>query len=163
MAKGLITQATLSGIADAIRAKTGTSDAMRPDEMAALIQSISGGGKVAFGSVTPSGSYTSSVSITHNLGVAPNLIAIFAAAGMGSYNGRLISLFVIPEDGYVTEVYYSSSATILSTSLTNNASNLAKAFPTLTETTLTAKSSGIQSSIYFNPGKYVWIAAEVSA
>ena len=163
MAKGLITQATLTGIADAIRAKTGTSDAMRPDEMAALIQSISGGGKVAFGSVTPSGSYTSSVTITHNLGVVPNLIAIFAAAGMGSYNGRLISLFVIPEDGYVTEVYYSSSATILSTSLTNNASNLANAFPTLTETTLTAKSSGIQSSIYFNPGKYVWIVAEVSA
>lgn len=163
MAKGIITQATLTGIADAIRAKAGTSAAMRPDEMAALIQSISGGGKVAAGSVTPSGSYTSSVTITHNLGAVPNLIAIFAAAGMGSYNGRLISLFVMPEDVYVTEVYYSSSATIQSTSLSNNASNLAKAFPTLTETTLTAKSSGIQSSIYFNPGQYVWIAAEVSA
>ena len=163
MEKGLITQATLTGIADAIRSKAGTSASMRPNEMAALIQSISGGGKVAAGSVTPSGSYTSSVTITHNLGAVPNLIAIFAAAGMGSYNGRLISLFVMPEDVYVTEVYYSSSATILSTSLANNETNLAKAFPTLTETTLTAKSSGIQKSIYFNPGKYVWIAAEVSA
>lgn len=163
MAKGLITQATLTGIADAIRAKAGTSASMRPDEMAALIQSISGGGKVAAGSVTPSGSYTSSVTITHNLGVVPNLIAIFAAAGMGSYNSRLISLYVIPGDVYVTEVYYSDMAKILSTSLTNNETNLAKAFPTLTETTLTAKSSGIEKSIYFNPGKYVWIAAEVSA
>ena len=164
MAKGLITQATLTGIADAIRAKAGTSAAMRPDEMAALIQSISGGGKVAAGSVTPSGSYTSTVSITHNLGVVPNLIAIFAAAGMGSYNGRLISLFVMPEDGYVTEVYYSSSATILSTSLANNETNLAKAFPTLTTTTMTVSSTGIKTSIYFLQGKeYFWIAAEVSA
>lgn len=161
MAKGLITQTTLTGIADAIRAKTGTSDAMRPDEMAALIQSISGGGKVAAGSVTPSGNYTSSVTITHNLGVVPNLIAIFAADVIST--GRMVSLFVIPGGGYVTEVYHSSSSSIQSTSLTNNASNLARAFPTLTETTLTAKSNGIQGSIYFDPSEYVWIAAEVSA
>ena len=163
MAKGLITQATLTGIADAIRAKTGTSAAMRPDEMAALIQSISGRGKVAFGSVTPSGNYTSSVTITHNLGVVPNLIVIFIAEGIGTLNNRLVSLFVMPEGVYITEVYSSKSGSIQSTSLTNNATNLAKAFPTLTETTLTVKSNGIQSSIYHYPGKYVWIAAEVSA
>ena len=134
---------------------------MRPDEMAALIQSISGGGKMAFGSVTPSGNYTSSVSITHNLGAVPNLIAIFAADGV--YTGYMISLFVIPGGGYITEVYHSSSSSIQSTSLTNNASNLANAFPTLTETTLTAKSNVIKGSIYFDPSKYVWIVAEVSA
>lgn len=163
MAKGLINNSTLTDIANAIRAKMGTSDAMLPSEMASLIQSISVGYKVAWGSFTPSGSYTTTVTITHNLGVVPNLIAIFPSAGMGSYNSRLISLSVMPGDQYITQVYYSDMATILSTSLTNNATNLAKAFPTLTETTLTAKSSGIQKSIYFNPGKYVWIAAEVSA
>ena len=160
MAKGLITQATLTGIADAIRAKAGTSASMRPDEMAALIQSISGGGKMAFGSVTPSGNYTQRVTITHNLGAVPNLIAIFAAEKI--YSGYTISLFVIPGDGYVTEVYYSSSSVIDSTSIVNNETNLARAFPTITETTLTAK-SGIQKTLYFSPGKYVWIAAEVSA
>lgn len=161
MAKGLITQATLAGIADAIRAKTGTSAAMRPDEMAALIQSISGGGKVAFGSVTPSGNHTYRVTITHNLGVVPNLIAIFAAESV--YTGYMISLFVIPGGGYITEVYHSSSSSIQSKSLPNNASNLANVFPTLTETTLTAKSNAINGSIYFDPSKYVWIVAEVSA
>lgn len=161
MAKGLITQATLTGIADAIRAKAGTSAVMRPDEMAALIQSISGGGKVAFGSVTPSGNYTRNVTITHNLGAVPNLIAIFAAEGI--YTGYMVSLFVIPGYGYVTEVYYTSKSSIQSKSLPNNATNLANVFPTLTETTLTANSNVIQGSIYFNPGKYVWIAAEVSA
>ena len=163
MAKGIITQATLTGIADAIRAKAGTSASMRPDEMAALIQSISGGGKVAAGSVTPSGSYTSSVSITHNLGVAPNLIAIFSAEGMGSIQNRLNSLFVMPGGVYITEVYFSSSGSMSSTSLKNNATNLARVFPTITETTLTANSNMIKGSIYFNPYEYIWIVAEVSA
>ena len=160
MAKGLITQATLTGIADAIRAKAGTSASMRPDEMAALIQSISGGGKVATGSVTPHGNFTSRVTITHNLGAVPNFIAIFTAEGVTT--NRTISLFVIPGYGYITEVYYSSSSSIQSTSLANNETNLAEVFPTITETTLTAK-SGILKPIYFNPGEYVWIAAEVSA
>lgn len=162
MAKGLITQATLTGIADAIRAKAGTSAAMRPDEMAALIQSISGGGKVAFGSVTPSGSYTTSVTITHNLGVVPNLIAIFIAKSITA-TSRMIALHVMPGDSNITMTYYTDAQAINGTSIANNATNLAKAFPTLTTTTLTAKSTGVKSSIYFEMKEYIWIAAEVSA
>ena len=43
MAKGLIEQSTLTAIADAIRAKSETSDTMLPSEMAGLIDAISTG------------------------------------------------------------------------------------------------------------------------
>lgn len=162
MAKGLITEATLTGIADAIREKAGTSAAMRPDEMAALIQSISGGGKVAWGSFTPTGSYTSSVDITHNLGVVPNLIVIFVAKSITA-TSRMVALHVMPGATYITMTYYSDVQNVVGSTLTNNATNLAKAFPTLTTTTLTAKSTGVKSSVYFETKEYIWIAAEVSA
>lgn len=41
MAKGLIEENTLKGIADAIRAKTGSTDTLSPLEMASAIASIS--------------------------------------------------------------------------------------------------------------------------
>lgn len=164
MAKGLITQETLTGIANAIRAKAGTSAAMRPDEMAALIQSISGGGKVAWGSFTPTGSNTSNIDITHNLGVVPNLIVIFASGSVTS-TSRVIVLHVMPgAEDRIRLVYYSNSNAVNVASLDKNETNLAKAFPTLTTTTMTVSSTGIKTSIYFLSAKeYFWIAAEVSA
>ena len=44
MAKVLINETSLSGIADAIRAKNGSSDTYKPSEMAAAIEAIEAGG-----------------------------------------------------------------------------------------------------------------------
>ena len=164
MAKGLITQATLTGIADAIRAKAGTSAAMRPDEMAALIQSISGGGNVAWGSITPTGSNTSNINITHNLGVVPNMIVIFSSGSVTSTN-RVIVIHVMPgADDKIRLVYYSNTKAVSVATMEKNETNLANVFPTLTTTTMTVSSTGIKTSIYFLQNKeYFWIAAEVSA
>ena len=162
MAKGLITQATLTGIADAIREKTGTSAAMRPGEMAALIQSISGGAKVAWGSFTPRLSTTTSVDITHNLGVVPNLIAIFIKDNLQTKN-RVAVLSLIPGATNINEGYFSSSTNwIIGIDIENNETNKALVFPTLTTTTMTVKSNAVLSKIYFETYEYIWIAAEVS-
>lgn len=163
MAKGLITDATLTGIADAIREKTGTSAAMRPDEMATLIQSISGGGKVAWGSFTPRLSTTTSVDITHNLGVVPNLIAVFIQSNLQTKN-RMAVLSRMPGATYINEGYFSSSLNyIVGTIIENNEANIALVFPTLTTTTMTVKSNAIMpTTIYFDTYEYIWIAAEVS-
>lgn len=163
MAKGLITEATLTGIADAIREKAGTSAAMRPDEMAALIQSISGGGKVAWGSFMPRLSTTTSVDITHNLGVVPNLIAIFISKVLITKN-RLVVLNVMPGATYINQGCFSSTdGYIVGSSYVNNETNIADVFPTLTTTTMTVKSNVVQSPCYFECKEYIWIAAEVSA
>ena len=164
MAKGLITQATLTGIADAIREKAGTSAAMRPDEMAALIQSISGGGKVAWGSFTPRLSTTTSVDITHNLGVVPNLIAIFISKAIITKN-RLVVLNVMPGATYINQGCLrnsSGSSLIEGSSYVNNETNMADVFPTLTTTTMTVKSNVVQNPCYFETKEYIWIAAGVS-
>lgn len=163
MAKGLITQATLTGIADAIREKAGTSAAMRPDEMAALIQSISCGGKVAWGSFKPKLSTATSVDITHNLGVVPNLIAIFISKVLITKN-RLVVLNVMPGSRYINQGCFSSTdGHIVGSSYENNETNIANVFPTLTTTTMTVKSDVVQSPCYFERKEYIWIAAEVSA
>lgn len=59
MAKGLVEQSTMTAIADAIRAKTGTEDTYKPSEMADAISSITGGGggdiePIVFSYATPS-------------------------------------------------------------------------------------------------------------
>lgn len=163
MAKGLITEATLTVIADAIREKAGTSAAMRPGEMATLIQSISGGAKVAWGSFMPRLSTTTSVDITHNLGVVPNLIAIFIKNNLQTKN-RMAVLSLIPGATYINEGYFSSSFNyIVGTTIENNETNIALVFPTLTTTTMTVKSNAALRNIYFETYEYIWIAAEVSA
>lgn len=47
MAKGLIKRSTLTAIADAIRAKTGSADTILPADMAAMIEGIIAGGAIA--------------------------------------------------------------------------------------------------------------------
>ena len=44
MSKVLVNESSLTGIADAIRSKNGSTDTYKPSEMAAAITAISGGG-----------------------------------------------------------------------------------------------------------------------
>lgn len=47
MSKVLVNESSLTGIADAIRGKNGSTDTYKPSEMAAAITAISGGGSGA--------------------------------------------------------------------------------------------------------------------
>lgn len=55
MPKGLIEHSTLTAIADAIREKAKSNEAMLPSEMAGLIAGLGGGMTVLSGTVIPSG------------------------------------------------------------------------------------------------------------
>lgn len=60
MAKVLVNESSLTGIADAIRGKNGSTDTYKPSEMAAAITAISGGGEPTIEalSITANGTYT---------------------------------------------------------------------------------------------------------
>lgn len=60
MAKVLVNESSLTGIADAIRSKNGSTDTYKPSEMAAAITAISGGGEPIIEAleVTSNGTYT---------------------------------------------------------------------------------------------------------
>ena len=61
MAKVLVNESSLTGIADAIRGKNGSTDTYKPSEMAAAITAISGGGAepvIEELSITANGTYT---------------------------------------------------------------------------------------------------------
>ena len=62
MAKVLVNESSLTGIADAIRGKNGSTDTYKPSEMAAAITAISGGAEPVIEalSVTSNGTYTAS-------------------------------------------------------------------------------------------------------
>lgn len=78
--------ASLTAIADAIRAKAGTSDAMTLDGMAEAIAAISaGGGEGVFGESAASGSFTLSIgaasfTVEHGLGKTPTYALVFLGA-----------------------------------------------------------------------------------
>ena len=60
MSKVLVNESSLTGIADAIRGKNGSTDTYKPSEMAAAITAISGGGEPVIEalSITANGTYT---------------------------------------------------------------------------------------------------------
>lgn len=83
MAKGLVKESTLTAIANAIREKTETTATMLPSEMAALIQGITGA-KVTYGTVTYTDNQNTRT-ITHGLGVIPNLFIMFSDSSDSNY------------------------------------------------------------------------------
>ena len=78
----IIKKSTLTGIADAIRGKTGGTDKMNPVEMASAIEGISAGGgasKLFITEVTPESQIkksTTPLTITHDLGVMPQFVFV---------------------------------------------------------------------------------------
>lgn len=87
MSEYLIRGDTLTGIADAIREKVGSSDGIDPAQMAELIKGIQSGGgsESVFGQTAASGSFTlsadaASFTIEHGLGRAPQGGIVFLGA-----------------------------------------------------------------------------------
>lgn len=88
MALKLYSDTDIQAIADAIRAKNGTSDTYTVAQMAAAVRSISGEGggeglpsgisAVSAGSYTPASTMTTDVTMNHGLGVVPDLIVVYS-------------------------------------------------------------------------------------
>ena len=81
MADRIINDAVLTDIADSIRSASGTSDPIKPEEMAAAISMLTLGGegnnlKMFAGSFTATSTGTTAPMITHNLGTK-KIIALF--------------------------------------------------------------------------------------
>lgn len=88
----LIATATLKSIANAIRTKTGGTDAILVPDMASQIEGITGGGSEdgeGASWVSASGSFkatATSHTITHNLGVKPDIMMVWAVTPVtGAY------------------------------------------------------------------------------
>lgn len=103
MAKYTINDTTLVAIADAIRAKSGTTGGIDPANMATLIAAIEAGGgglKVEYGTVTVAED-TRSLSVPHNLGAIPKLyMAInLLSAGTDTISGlrKTLAFYVMSE------------------------------------------------------------------
>lgn len=89
----------LKQIADAIRAKAGTSDNLAfPTAMAEAIAAIeAGGGKMCFSTFTPSQNITPPYVFTHNLGVVPDFYLIWTKAISPGTNNLLRMSLICPE------------------------------------------------------------------
>lgn len=109
----------LVSIADAIRAKTETTDGIDFADMAALIEGIEGGAKVAMGSFTPTETVscsaaihyegtpvTGSFTLRHNFGSIP-VAGFFYASGeyINNINTIICALFCIGDS-----IYYSAAS-----------------------------------------------------
>lgn len=90
---GFINYSTLAGIADAIRAKTETTESMLPSEMAALINSISTGldlptiKAIDTGTFTPSSTVSALDPIEHSLGEIPDFFYCVCTSALTTSNG----------------------------------------------------------------------------
>lgn len=151
MAKGLIKDSTLTAIADAIREKTETTGTMLPSEMAALIQGITGS-KFAWGTYVNTLSRYSSITITHGLGVIPNLILLLCNTGITT-NMNVINYSFAPTEQHTNMIYLNKNA----------GSAPGYGFytePALTTTTmtLTVPSGGYY---YAYSATYIWMAGVV--
>ena len=96
--------AGLTAIANAIREKTGSSDALAfPDAMAAAIAAIEGGGAgegilMAGGTIVPVED-TNEVVLSHGLGVIPNFVCIFRQKFSMATKGTVNHMVLTPPNG----------------------------------------------------------------
>lgn len=79
MAEYLIKDSSLTGIADAIRAKTGGTEAITIDQMISAITSLSASAAItASGEICPTEDITSTITIEHGLGTMPGVCIAYA-------------------------------------------------------------------------------------
>lgn len=142
-----VNAADLTAVADAIRAKTGTSEGLSfPDGFSAAIAGISTGAQVVMGTVT--GSSTSTLTIAP--GFEPTM-AILTIAGNTKINGSLVS-----PDQSIKIIFKNGTA-----SLKRSGSKLQN--DSVTETLTTSYSNGsfvfTSNKKYLLAGTYDWMAA----
>lgn len=79
MAEYLIKDHSLTGIADAIRAKTGGTEAITIDQMISAVASLSASASItASGEICPTEDITSTITIEHGLGTMPGVCIAYA-------------------------------------------------------------------------------------
>lgn len=119
----------LTGIANAIRGKTGSAEKLTLEGMAAAIAGISGGGGargIYMAQVTPAGD-VGSITIEHNLGTTDILLAALWAESLGdvvpTFNGCVANIYLKSAMPYRTTSSYSHenlmAYAVWSTSLNN--------------------------------------------
>lgn len=152
MAQGLINDSTLTGIAEAIRAKLNSGDTMLPGEMAALIESIAGGTALS-GSVVGTNS-----SKTLNLGVSlPTsdnyFFYLYTTADMSDY----------PNVGMIGTTRYAfkdgvsgNEDTVLKSGSKTTGKSVAVDYATGTVTAGGYYNNGVFVQCYFRPVAYDW-------
>jgi len=116
MSRALITESYLTDIANAIRAKNGSSDTYTPPQMAAAIEAIPTGGITPTGTkqITQNGTHDVTQYASANVNVQPNLQSKTATVNGTvtpdqGYDG-LSSVIVNVESGGISGVYKSSGA-----------------------------------------------------
>ena len=78
MAEYLIQEETLTEIADAIRSKTGSEESIAVSDMASVIGALAiGGANAKYASGTFTGITDSALTITHNLGIVPDIVIVY--------------------------------------------------------------------------------------
>lgn len=107
MAKMFINDSTLTAIADAIRAKTESTETMLPSEMAALIEGIETGGGIT--GKTESITSTQTLNLNVSLPTDQNFI-FFAQNGTNTDAYRLV-IFMLDGTELCTWMYFYNSGT----------------------------------------------------
>ena len=173
MAKVLVQEESLVTVADAIREKTGTTDALSfptgfVDAVAAI--QAGGGAKIETGTVVPAGTSTS---ITHNLGETPNVFFWFVTdftnhnttEDSGGYYVTAGSNSNTLCGGYINGISFciragaSNSQNFRYYVWPNNLDNYSRKIYRLTDTLITSNTDDLA---YSNMGETVrWVAAVV--
>lgn len=132
MANKLYEESSVQAIADAIRAKNGTTTTYKIGEMAAAIGGLETGGKIYVETVTFT-SQKKQYTINHNLGEKPNFFMAFCMDNIGQYGTQLaaaISCFA--KGGVLTYLYSGTGNTGDDKSAYAKLSNISKTDKTYT-------------------------------
>lgn len=122
----IVSGSDLTSIANSIREKAGTSGSLAfPAGFAEAIAGISGGIKVAYGSLIPASNITKKYALTHSLGVVPKYFIIYGASSHAAQDNWYLHYAVGVENGDVTKqinLYRSSvSSEVFSVDIVSNA------------------------------------------
>ena len=163
----------LTAIANAIRGKTGGTKKLTLDEMVAAINSISGGGgglpagiaAAAFGEYAVASDFTTTrQTVTHNLGVVPDLVLFYYDGGNIATTYSMLFALRCTKFGYRSSAYngynayHGNSTTTVSLANTNSTS---VGVSNLTATTFQIASHS--TSYYWRGGRtYKWLAIKFS-
>lgn len=118
MSEYLIQGKSLTDIADAIREKAGSADAMTPAEMVEAILGIQASGGVAFGTLTVAADRETNFSVHHGLNKLPSAFVLYRESDTeegSATGGGMICLYATQTACRVVRQTQSSKSTTLNT------------------------------------------------